>query len=106
MTEVIYPGLDLVKLMIDQGISERPHTQKSEITRRPDICQDSYDRMKSLGLHEHAIEGRIYAENPLRNFLPSPGLLQLVEFDGDQFEWLRIESWVCFFRTFLPRYLQ
>ncbi|KAG6917630.1 hypothetical protein DXG01_001737 [Tephrocybe rancida] len=90
VTEVIYPSLDLVKLMIDQGIYER-RIGKNGAT--PDMQQETYDQLKST-VHVHAIEGRIYAENPFRNFLPSPGLLQLVELDSVRFDWLRVESWI------------
>ncbi|KAG6877108.1 hypothetical protein C0993_010220 [Termitomyces sp. T159_Od127] len=102
VTEAIYPGLDLVKLMIDQGISERPRIEQREYKCGPDMSQDTYDILRFSGLNSHAIEGRIYAENPLRNLLPSPGLLQLVELDGDQFDWLRMESWISTGLTITP----
>lgn len=40
----------------------------------------------------HAIEVRVYAENPAKDFIPSPGLLQNVAFpSGDG---IRIDTWV------------
>lgn len=39
-----------------------------------------------------AIEVRIYAEDPLRNFQPSPGILTQVQFPGD--DYVRVDSWV------------
>ncbi|MCO5549796.1 hypothetical protein L7F22_003270 [Adiantum nelumboides] len=40
-----------------------------------------------------AIEARLYCENPLRNFDPSPGLLQQIDWKSDP-KLHRIESWV------------
>ncbi|PWN34567.1 uncharacterized protein FA14DRAFT_31758 [Meira miltonrushii] len=40
-----------------------------------------------------AIEARLYCENPLRNFDPSPGLLQQIDWKSDPKKH-RIESWV------------
>lgn len=42
--------------------------------------------------HGAAMEARLYAENPIKDFMPSPGLLQLVNFpSGDN---IRIDTWV------------
>lgn len=49
-----------------------------------------------------AIEARCYCENALRNYMPSPGLLQLVEWsvtDND-----RIDGWVSTGTTITPTY--
>ncbi len=53
-------GLDLVALQI-------------RLARGDDLGELAQDRIRAEG---HAIEARIYAENPARNFLPSPGLLK------------------------------
>lgn len=43
----------------------------------------------------HAVEARVYAENPLRNYMPSPGVLQQVSFPGsDCCPGVRIDTWV------------
>ncbi len=45
----------------------------------------------------HAIQARIYAENPTKNFLPSAGLLCAVEFpdaNKTSTEQVRVDSWV------------
>lgn len=47
---------------------------------------------KSIQPRGYAIEARVYAENPLRNHLPSPGVLQQVEFADD--DGLRVDTWV------------
>ncbi|KAF5378073.1 hypothetical protein D9615_007510 [Tricholomella constricta] len=98
VTEATHPGLDLVELMIKQGIAERLATGavKGIGPEAQEMQQDTYDSLRSLGqgLHAHAIEGRVYAENPSEGFMPSPGLLQHVELNNDHFDWLRIDSWV------------
>lgn len=40
----------------------------------------------------HAIELRIYAENPARDFAPSPGLLQNVDFPT--IAGVRVDTWI------------
>ena len=40
----------------------------------------------------HAIEVRLYCENPASDFKPSPGVLQQVNFPDA--EWLRVDPWV------------
>ncbi len=42
----------------------------------------------------HAIQARVYAEDPGRQFQPSPGLLTEVAFPADDRRTLRIDSWV------------
>lgn len=62
-----------------------------------EIQQTFYDELRAKGrndgTHSHAIEGRLYAENPVEEFAPSPGLLQYVNLPLDQ-SWIRIDSWV------------
>ncbi|KAF8063623.1 allophanate hydrolase subunit 2-domain-containing protein [Lyophyllum atratum] len=98
VTEAIHPGLDLVKLMIKQGIAERQATGPVNGlgTSEPEMQQATYDTLRLLGqdLYAYAIEGRVYAENPSQGFMPSPGLLQCVELNSHRFDWLRIETWV------------
>jgi acetyl-CoA carboxylase, biotin carboxylase subunit len=55
VTELI-TGLDLVRMQIQVAQGERLPLSQDELSRRG-----------------HAIEARIYAEDPARNFLPSPG---------------------------------
>ena len=69
-----------------------------------DACQD-LGGLGTAGLNQgtfdthtgslHAIEARIYSENPSADFKPSPGVLQHVHFpSGDGYEWLRTDAWV------------
>lgn len=64
VTEVVY-GVDLVHLMIREALGETLALRQELITPRG-----------------HAIECRVYAEDPLRNFAPSPGTIQLLERPG------------------------
>ncbi|KAF7427799.1 hypothetical protein PC9H_007015 [Pleurotus ostreatus] len=74
ITEAVYPGLDIVQLMIDLGIAA--HSTRTD-----------------TGLH--AIEVRVYAENPAEGFRPCPGVLQLVDIpDRKEEGWLRVDSWI------------
>ncbi|KYK54810.1 urea amidolyase [Drechmeria coniospora] len=68
-------GIDLVELMLGQA--EQPL----------DLAA-----FKSLAPRGHAIEARVYAENPLKNHMPSPGQLQHVEFAAGP--GVRVDTWV------------
>ncbi|KAM3498100.1 hypothetical protein MY10362_008564 [Beauveria mimosiformis] len=68
-------GIDLVALMLKQA--EQPL---------------NLDALKLLKPSGAAIEARIYAENPFKNHLPSPGQLQLAEFGSGP--GIRIDTWV------------
>ncbi len=76
VTEQVY-GIDLVQWMIQLAARELP---------------DLAVLARSLRPRGHAIQARVYAEDPHRNFQPSAGLLTQVEFpraDG-----LRIDHWI------------
>jgi 3-methylcrotonyl-CoA carboxylase alpha subunit len=62
VTEMI-TGVDLVAAQLRLAMGERLH---EELTQ---------ERIKAQG---HAIEARVYAENPAKNFMPSPGLLSVM----------------------------
>lgn len=64
ITEVVY-GVDLVHLMIREALGETLQLRQEHILPRG-----------------HAIECRVYAEDPLRGFAPSPGIIQLLERPG------------------------
>lgn len=49
---------------------------------------------ESLKPQGHAIQARLYAEDPGRDFQPSPGLLTAVEFPAANGIQLRIDTWV------------
>ncbi|MDT8906774.1 MULTISPECIES: urea carboxylase [Pseudomonas] len=78
VTEQVW-GVDLVRWMVELAAGELPPL--SEL---------------SLGLKAegHAIQARLYAEDPGRDFQPSPGLLTSVQFPPTDGKRLRIDTWV------------
>ncbi|GMK58548.1 hypothetical protein CspeluHIS016_0505800 [Cutaneotrichosporon spelunceum] len=82
VTEVIHPGLDLVELMIRQGMQPTGSLPAAELQQEP-----------LLEIDGHAIEVRVYCENPNADFQPSPGQLFEVQW-GDVGPRGRIETWV------------
>ena len=74
VTEQVW-GVDLVRWMVQLAAGEMPPLSELDI--------------KPQG---HAIQARLYAEDPGRDFQPSPGLLTCVEFPLA--EGLRIDTWV------------
>jgi acetyl/propionyl-CoA carboxylase alpha subunit len=82
ITEAVHPGLDLVELMIRQGMSPAGSLDVSAL-----------DQAALLNFHDHAIEARVYCENPKAGFKPSPGQLHHVEW-ADVGPGGRIDTWV------------
>ena len=78
VTEQVW-GVDLVRWMIELAAGTLPPLATLRDTLKPE---------------GHAIQARIYAENPGRQFQPSPGLLTDVAFPPDDRVTLRIDSWV------------
>ncbi|WP_438867804.1 urea carboxylase [Pseudomonas sp. L1(2025)] len=74
VTEQVW-GVDLVRWMVQLAAGELPAL--SELKLRP---------------QGHAIQARLYAEDPGKDFQPSPGLLTRVDFPTA--EGLRIDTWV------------
>lgn len=96
ITEEIHDGLDIVELMIKQSIAECL-VEKGLTSNSAEMTQATYDEMVGASTSKgtsHAIEARIYAENPYEGFIPSPGLLQYVSFGVDNKAWRRVDSWV------------
>ncbi|WP_341304939.1 urea carboxylase [Pseudomonas sp. TMP25] len=78
VTEQVW-GVDLVRWMIELAAGDlAPLSQLSE-------------GLKASG---HAIQARLYAEDPGRDFQPSPGLLTAVDFPAADGKALRIDTWV------------
>ncbi|EHK41161.1 urea amidolyase [Trichoderma atroviride IMI 206040] len=93
ITELCY-GVDLVHLMLRQA--------DYELGGRIGIPSDvlkSLGRPKPLG---SAIEARVYAEVPLRDFAPSPGVLQHVHWPEG--EGVRVDTWVRSGQRITPLY--
>jgi urea carboxylase len=78
VTEQVW-GVDLVRWMVELAAGDLPPL--SEL-----IC--------GLQPEGHAIQARLYAEDPGRDFQPSPGLLTAVEFPPANGIQLRIDTWV------------
>ncbi|PKY05987.1 hypothetical protein P168DRAFT_233496 [Aspergillus campestris IBT 28561] len=85
ITEMCY-GVDLVELMYlqaDAQLCGRGGIAESELQRLQERCRQPQG---------HAIELRVCAENPARDFVPSPGTL--MEVDWHMLPGTRIDTWV------------
>ena len=78
VTEQVW-GVDLVRWMIELAAGDLPPLGKLA---------------KGLKPSGHAIQARLYAEDPGRDFQPSPGLLTAVQFPEADGKALRIDTWV------------
>ena len=78
VTEQVW-GVDLVRWMVQLAAGDLPPLSA--------LSQD----LKAEG---HAIQARLYAEDPGRDFQPSPGLLTAVKFPEADGKQLRIDTWV------------
>ncbi|WP_312928268.1 biotin carboxylase N-terminal domain-containing protein, partial [Pseudescherichia sp.] len=78
VTEQVW-GVDLVQMMIALAAGDLPPL--AEIAA-------------GLSPRGHAIQARVYAEDPGREFQPSPGLLTNVSFPQQDRTTLRIDTWV------------
>lgn len=82
---MLHPGLDIVEIMIYHGVNERIGRASS-----PSFLDQA--RFESPLSETHAIEVRIYCENPFNAFSPSPGVLQYVNVPDHND--VRIDTWV------------
>ncbi len=78
VTEQVW-GVDLVRWMIELAAGDLPPLT---------------ELVKDLKPSGHAIQARVYAEDPGRDFQPSPGLLTAVAFPAADGKSLRIDTWV------------
>ncbi|MDX5297881.1 MAG: ATP-grasp domain-containing protein, partial [Gammaproteobacteria bacterium] len=78
VTEQVW-GVDLVRWMIELAAGTLPPLQHLAQTLRP---------------QGHAIQARVYAEDPGRDFQPCPGLLTTVNFPPADGKALRIDTWI------------
>jgi urea carboxylase len=83
ITELCY-NVDLVELMLKQA--------DAQLAGRYGLDGKTLKDMQRSGPIGSAIEARVYAENPLRDYAPSPGLLQKVEWKDVPGS--RIDTWV------------
>ncbi len=78
VTEQVW-GVDLVRWMIELAAGDLPPLAELASTLAP---------------QGHAIQARLYAEDPGRDFQPSPGLLTQVAFPPADGRRLRIDTWI------------
>ncbi|MFA7388068.1 MAG: urea carboxylase [Thiohalobacteraceae bacterium] len=78
VTEQVW-GVDLVEWMVKLAAGEMPPLATLAATLKP---------------QGHAIQARLYAEDPGRDFQPCPGLLTSVSFPAADGRALRIDTWV------------
>ncbi|VEE14834.1 urea carboxylase [Ectopseudomonas mendocina] len=78
VTEQVW-GVDLVRWMIELAAGDLPPLSELAAKLHPS---------------GHAIQARLYAEDPGRDFQPSPGLLTAVQFPEADGKALRIDTWV------------
>ena len=83
ITELCY-GVDLVELMLRQA--------DAELLGRKGIDKDQLKKLQPSAPNGAAIEARVYAENPARNYAPSPGTLQSVQWK--EIKGCRVDTWV------------
>jgi acetyl/propionyl-CoA carboxylase alpha subunit len=81
------------RLQVEHGITElRFDIDLVEMMLRQAEAPLDLSLYRDIRPHGAAIEARLYSENPIKNFTPSPGLLQQVRFpDGDN---IRVDTWV------------
>jgi urea carboxylase len=77
VTEMV-TGIDLVEMMLQEACGELPDLASLRIA-----------------VQGHAVQARLYAEDPWRNFQPQSGLLTAVSFpDNTHNQQLRIDHWI------------
>lgn len=83
ITELCY-GVDLVELMLKQA--------DAELRGKGGLTRDYLSSLQPKGPKGAAIEVRVYAENPAKNYAPSPGTLQHVSWQ--EVPGSRIDGWI------------
>jgi urea carboxylase len=93
ITELCY-DVDLVELMLKQA--------DAQLAGRGGLDGAMLKEMQPSKPSGYAIEARVYAENPLKDYAPSPGLLQKVEWKVVPGS--RIDTWVFTGSRITPNY--
>lgn len=78
VTEQVW-GVDLVRWMVQLAAGDLPPLSELAAGLQP---------------RGHAVQARLYAEDPGKDFQPSPGLLTAVQFPEADGQTLRIDTWV------------
>eukprot|EP01025_Chloroclados_australasicus_P016511 TRINITY_DN1830_c0_g1_i6.p1 TRINITY_DN1830_c0_g1~~TRINITY_DN1830_c0_g1_i6.p1 ORF type:complete len:1188 (-),score=148.95 TRINITY_DN1830_c0_g1_i6:1676-5239(-) len=84
ITEMIHGNIDIVALQLKLSVPSLKSTFAADFAKIKE---------NSVGFNGWAIEVRICAEDPLKDFVPSPGTLGEVEFPAED-EHLRIDTWI------------
>jgi urea carboxylase len=93
ITELCY-NVDLVELMLKQA--------DAQLAGTGGLDGSLLKQMQPSNPSGSAIEARVYAENPLKDYAPSPGLLQKVEWKD--IPGSRIDTWVFTGSRITPNY--
>lgn len=93
ITELCY-NIDLVELMLRQADYEKAGEVGIPSSNLLGLQKDDPDGA--------AIEVRVYAEVPYKNYAPSPGLLQAVSWPSE--EGIRIDTWIKSGQVVAPYY--
>ena len=83
ITELCY-GVDLVKLMLDQA--------DAQLAGKGGLHSEELAKLQPSNPTGAAIEARVYAEIPAKDYAPSPGTLQIV--DWKLSESSRVDTWI------------
>lgn len=83
ITELCY-NIDLVELMLKQA--------DAQLCRKGGLDASYLENLQHSSPEGSAIECRVYAENPARNYAPCPGTLQQVKWN--EIAGARIDTWV------------
>lgn len=93
ITELCY-DVDLVKLMLQQA--------DAQLAGKNGLSEAFLNSLQRTAPTGSAIEVRVYAENPLRDYAPSPGVLQAVEWA--ELPNTRIDTWTYTGSVISPTY--
>ena len=83
ITELCY-SVDLVEMMLRQA--------DAELAGKGGLLGELLKKLQPSKPNGAAIEARVYAENPARDYAPSPGTLQIVQWG--EIKGARIDTWV------------
>lgn len=97
ITELCY-GIDLVELMLKQTDAELAGKGGLDVKYLEELQKEHPAPTGS------AIEARVYAENPVRDYAPSPGTLQEVQWGNFNDKSVRVDTWVARGSVISPNY--
>lgn len=83
ITELCY-DVDLVKMMLDQA--------DAQLAGKGGLHSEELAKLQPSNPTGAAIEARVYAENPAKDYAPSPGTLQIVDWKVSESS--RVDTWI------------